>query len=78
MTAVDIAHAARPRPHQQRQQSDPQPWFPWVAHTHNPRPAPPTPTAGTSPAVAPVAWGTQCRDCWGFLDDPRHLVATDS
>jgi hypothetical protein len=22
----------------------------------------------------PVAWPTQCRDCWGWLDDPRHLT----
>ena len=51
-----------------------EPAFPWRLHAHNPRPAPLVPDGLCEPGNAPVAWSTQCRDCWGFIDDPRHLV----
>lgn len=55
--------------------ADPEPWFPWRPHAHNPRPAAlPAPEWAPDRGRPPVPWPTQCRDCWGFVDDPRHLA----
>jgi len=51
-----------------------QPWFPWRLHAYRPRRAPLVPDPGIDRGRPPVAWPTQCRECWGFVDDPRHLT----
>lgn len=73
----------RPHRHDGRSRTPPptpdaQPWFPWHAHPHNPRPAPAAPDSTLTHwqliGRPPEAWPTQCRDCWGFVDDPRHFA----
>lgn len=88
-TIVAAAHRADPRyarPGVYRERllarvlagvAQPEPAFPWRLHPHNPRPAPLVPDPLCGPGTAPVAIATQCRDCWGFIDDPRHLVPLD-
>ena len=61
--------------------SAPEPAFPWHLHDFNPSPPPVAPVTNRlkgDPALlsgaAPVMWPHQCRDCWGWVDDPRHLT----
>ena len=67
MTAT-LIRPARPAP-------DDKPWFPWRPHAHNPRPTPLAPDPAIDRGRPPVPWSTQCRECWGFVDDPRHLTS---
>jgi hypothetical protein len=64
-------HDGRSRP--TRPADDAQPYIPWRLHAHNPRPAPLIPDPGVDRGRPPAPWPTQCRDCWGFVDDPHHL-----
>lgn len=50
------------------------PVFAWRLHVHNPRPAPLDPDPTVDRGRPPVPWPTQCRECWGWIDDPRHLT----
>lgn len=57
----------------------PEPAFPWIMHRFNPRPAPTEPITDqlrgdpyNMAGAMPVMWPTQCRECWGWVDDPRH------
>ena len=60
------------------QPTAPEPWIPWRPHAHNPRPTPAAPDPNLdywqTRSRPPVPWPTQCRDCWGFVDDLRHLA----
>jgi hypothetical protein len=46
-----------------------------LTHEFNPSTPPAEPDwTITDPSQAPVMWPHQCRDCWGWVDDPRHLT----
>ncbi len=56
--------------------SPPEPVIPWFIHAFRPRIPPATPyrlLTRQELGAAPEPWPTQCRDCWGWVDDPRHL-----
>lgn len=64
---------------QRRRYSPPEPAFPWRMHRFNPSVPPAEPITdrlkGDPDALsgaAPVMWFNQCRDCFGWVDDPRH------
>ena len=57
----------------------PEPAVPWVVHRFNPSVPPVEPITDqlrgdpyNATGAAPVMWFNQCRDCFGWVDDPRH------
>lgn len=77
MSSAATVLRLHPRQPRARRTIDLAPVFPWRLHRHNPTPSPAEPTPPMTRdqlGALPVAWGTQCRDCWGWLDDPRHLT----
>ena len=68
-----------PRPRRELRTIDLEPLFPWKLHYFNPTPCPDAPIHSMTKdqmGATPVAHSTQCRTCWGWVDDPRHLTPT--
>ncbi len=72
-TMVRAQHANQLRA---RMPKSPEPAFPWIVHRFNPSvpPLEPAQIRGEEEArvLVPIMWFNQCRDCFGWVDDPRH------